>query len=172
MWIDWWDGSAHDSDGHTPLAIDAPLAKLPLLLRDGAIVPLLRPIIDTLAGAVDPDVESFVRDPGLLWARVAPGRPRRFDAWDGSSIEHTSAGAIRVAGGTTFTRGFVIEMMATARPADVVYEDEATGTRTTLAPAASLAALDALAQGWAWDTDGRGTLWLKLPATAARATIR
>ena len=146
-WIDWWDGSAHDSDGHTPLAIDAPLTKLPLLLRDGAIVPLLRPTIDTLASAVDPDVESFVRDPGLLWVRVAPGRPRRFDAWDGSSIERTSAGAIRVAGGTTFTRGFVIEMMATARPGDVLYENEASGARTTLAPAASLAALDALDPG-------------------------
>ncbi len=97
-WIDWWDASAHDSDGRTPLAIAAPLEKLPLLLRDGAIVPLLRPTIDTLASADDPDVESFVRDPGLQWARVAPGRPRRFTAWDGSSIERTTTGAIRVAG--------------------------------------------------------------------------
>ena len=59
MWIDWWDGSAHDSDGHTPLAIDAPLAKLPLLANLLAGLGLLAALRLSLASA------------GLPWVALA-----------------------------------------------------------------------------------------------------
>ncbi|HSO40473.1 MAG TPA: TIM-barrel domain-containing protein [Labilithrix sp.] len=171
-WIDWWDGTSYDSDGRMPIAVDAPLAKLPLLMRDGAIVPLLRPTIDTLAGAEDAAVDSFVRDPGLLWVRVAPGRPRRFVTWDGAVVERLGGGVLRVASGATFTSGFVVELMNAVPPTDVVHEAEGTGTRTPLEHAATLAALERLPQGWTWDAAGRGTLWMKLPPGSARVTVR
>jgi alpha-D-xyloside xylohydrolase len=170
-WIDWWDGTPYASDGHAPIAIDAPLEKLPLLMRDGAIVPMLRPTIDTLASADDPAVDSFVRDAGLLYVRIAPGRPRRFDTWDGTRVERSSDGSFHVASGTVFVDGFVLESMATPQPAEVVREDDA-GANTTLERHASSASLDAAAEGWAWEPAGRGTLWVKLRAGAARVVAR
>lgn len=173
-WIDWWDGTAYASDGHAPIAIDAPLDKLPLLLRDGAIVPMLRPTIDTLAPADDLAVESFVRDAGLLWVRLAPGRPRRFELWDHTSVERGPDGSLRVASGGVFGRGFVLESMVTAEPNDVVRADDA-GTKTPLARRASLAALEALddaSEGWAWEPARRGTLWVKLRGGSTRVVVR
>jgi alpha-D-xyloside xylohydrolase len=170
-WIDWWDGTPYSSDGHAPIAIDAPLDKLPLLLRDGAIVPLLRPTIDTLATADDPTVDSFARDPGLLYVRVVPGRPRRFDLWDRTSIERTNDGSLHVSSGDVFAKGFVLEALATPAPTDVIREDDG-GARSTLARSASLAALDLATEGWAWEPARRGTLWIKLRAGAARITAR
>ncbi len=169
-WIDWWDGTTYTSDGRAPIAIDAPLGKLPLVLRDGAIVPMLRPTIDTLAPAEDPLVDSFARDAGVLWVRVAPGRPRRFELWDHSSIERSAAGAIEVVSGSVFTSGFVIESIASTEPRDVLVED-ATGTRT-LQRRASLEALEAAVDGWTWDAAHRGTSWIKVGAGAARIVVR
>lgn len=73
-WTDFWDGVAWSPDARGEIEVDAPLAKLPLFLRQGAIIPMLRPTIDTLAPATDPSVDSFARDPGPLWALIAPGR--------------------------------------------------------------------------------------------------
>jgi alpha-D-xyloside xylohydrolase len=170
-WIDWWDAAPLASDGHAPLSLDAPLDKLPLLLRDGAIVPMLRPTIDTLASADDLEVDSFARDAGLLWVRVAPGRPRRFDLWDTTSIEREPAGAMHVTSGAVFDEGFVLELMATAEPSEVAREDDA-GSRGVLDRRATLAALDGVSEGWAWDAARRGTLWIKLRPGHARALVR
>lgn len=170
-WVDWWDGAPYASDGRAPLVVDAPLDKLPLLLRDGAIVPLLRPTIDTLAPADDPSVDSFARDPGLLWTRMAPGRPRRFELWDGTSVERAPDGALQVSSGKVFARGFVLELMATALPNEVAREDGA-GTRVVLERRPALASLDAVDEGWSWDPARRGTLWIKLRAGRTRAVVR
>jgi alpha-D-xyloside xylohydrolase len=173
-WIDWWDGTTYDSDGRSPIAIDAPVDKLPLLLRDGAIIPMLRPTIDTMAPADDLAVESFARDAGLLWVRVAPGRPRRFDLWDGTSIERGNDGSLRVASGSVFGRGFVLESMVASEPNDVVREDDA-GTKATLPRVPSLAALTTLgdaSEGFAWEPARRGTLWVKLRSGHARVVVR
>ena len=154
-----------------PIAVDAPLEKLPLLLRDGAIVPMLRPTIDTLAGADDPGVDSFAREPGLLWVRIAPGRARRFETWDSTKIERAPDGALKVTSGAVFTKGFVVESMAAAEPRDVVREDDA-GTRAPLERRASLAELDAVSEGWSWEPVRRGTLWLKVRAGSSRIVVR
>ena len=170
-WIDWWDATPYESDGHAPIAIDAPLDKLPLVLRDGAIVPMLRPTIDTLATADDPTVDSFAREPGLLWVRIAPGRPRRFELWDHTSVERGPEGAIRFSSGSLFTTGFVVESMAASEPRDVLREDES-GSRIALERRASLAALDVSADGWAWEPTHRGTLWVKLRGGNSRVIVR
>jgi alpha-D-xyloside xylohydrolase len=166
-WIDWWDGSAYSSDGKAPITIAAPLDKLPLLLRDGGIVPLLRPTIDTLATADDPQVDSYARDPGVLWARVAPGRPRRFDLWDSSSIERGPEGGIRLVSGSVFTTGFVIESMVTSEPNSVVRDDDQ-GNRTTLVRRANLTVLEGATDGWSWEATNRGTLWIKVAGGSSR----
>jgi alpha-glucosidase len=53
-WVDLADYVAYDGGKHA--LIPAPLAKLPLLIKDGGIVPMLDASIDTLAPATDPTV--------------------------------------------------------------------------------------------------------------------
>lgn len=52
-YVDWRDGSLHEAGTAT---IDAPLSELPLFLREGHLVVLLDPSIDTLAPESDPNV--------------------------------------------------------------------------------------------------------------------
>ncbi|MFO0751541.1 MAG: glycoside hydrolase family 31 protein [Myxococcota bacterium] len=66
-WVDWWDGSVRDVAVAGPIDVPAPLGRLPLFLRAGAIVPLLDPAIETLAPA------DGSRVGGKLWVRVVPG---------------------------------------------------------------------------------------------------
>ncbi|MGH7297017.1 MAG: glycoside hydrolase family 31 protein, partial [Polyangiaceae bacterium] len=46
-WIDWWDGTTHP--GSQTITVQAPLGTLPLFVRGGGIVPLLRPSIYTIS---------------------------------------------------------------------------------------------------------------------------
>ena len=170
-WTDWWDGTPYASDGRAPISVDAPLDKLPLLLREGAIVPMLRPTIDTLAMADDPNVDSFAKDPGLLWVRIAPGRPRRFELWDRTRIERANDGALLVTSGDVFAKGFVLETMASSAPTEVTREEEG-GAKKTLSRSATLAALESVTEGWAWEPARRGTLWIKLAGGSARIVLR
>ena len=85
-WIDWFDGTRYEGGG--PITVEAPLSKLPLFLRDGAIVPMLRPSIDTLSPTTMPEaIDSYATTPGVLYARVFPGAASRFDVFDGAFIE-------------------------------------------------------------------------------------
>jgi alpha-D-xyloside xylohydrolase len=107
---------------------------------------MLRPTIDTLAPAEDPAVDSYARDPGVLWVRIAPGPARRFELWDGTSIARDDTGAIKVESGSTFSRGFVLELIATPEPAEV-QRDGVVVTKN---------------QGWTWEAAASGTLRIEL----------
>jgi alpha-D-xyloside xylohydrolase len=168
VWRSFWDGTAHVGDARSEIEVDAPLETLPLFLREGAIVPMLRPSIDTLAPAIDRGVESFADDPGPLWVLVAPGPPRRFELFDGTVIARAEEGAIEVAPGERFTRGFVLELVATPAPHDVVVDD---GMTRALAKRSGTI-LDAAVEGWSWDPARSGTLTIVLPARAARVRVR
>jgi alpha-D-xyloside xylohydrolase len=70
-WIDWFDRSAYS--GPMKLTVTVPLDRAFVLVRQGAIIPLLRETVDTLSPATDPDVDSFADDPGELVVRLYPG---------------------------------------------------------------------------------------------------
>ncbi len=70
-WVDWFTGEI--LAGGRTVTVDAPLAKLPLFLAEGGIVPLLRPDIDTLAPtAGGSGIESMADRPGALTVRAFP----------------------------------------------------------------------------------------------------
>ncbi len=46
-WMDWFDGTLYE--GSREITVEAPLWKLPLFVKRGAVVPMLRPTIDTMA---------------------------------------------------------------------------------------------------------------------------
>ncbi len=158
-WIDWFDGSAHAGGQRETVA--APLDTLPLYLRAGAIVPLLRPTIDTLAPATDVDVDSYANDAGQLYARIVPDdTATSFTVFDGTQLSQSrSANAIDVVvkPGATFTKGFVLELLRTPAPQQVTLNG---------APLQKLddeASFAAAASGYRVDDAMGGTVWLKLP---------
>ncbi len=110
-WFDWWDLGVHSGEE----TVEAPLEKLPLYLRAGGIVPMLRPAIDTLSPATDPEVESYAADPGVLFVRIATGPASSFELYDGTRIEQSDAG-IALASGGVFTSGFTLELIGYPPP--------------------------------------------------------
>lgn len=89
-WLDWWTSAPHDGPG--PIEVAAPLGTLPLFVRAGAPIPLLRPTIDTLSPvAAGSDVDSFDSSAGPLTIRTTPGvdsgsAPRQDTLYDGTVI--------------------------------------------------------------------------------------
>ncbi len=94
-WVDWFTGEVfHGGESGGTIVVDAPLEKLPLFVRQGALVPMLRPDADTLAASTSTSVESVSTRPGALWVRFArPTRAESFTVFDGTKIDVAPAGA-------------------------------------------------------------------------------
>lgn len=153
IWRDWFDGSVHDggSKGHLE-TVAAPLTKLPLYVRSGAPVPLLRPTVDTLAPTKDPKVDSFANQRGLLWLQVrGPLQPAQALLWDGTTYGvEVSAGTkvvLKTAAGSEFKQGvrWVLDDLGAA-PSSLVVQGK------SVPMAASLAAVDACTEA-CWYAD-------------------
>lgn len=159
-WVDWFDGTVHEGGGE--ITVDAPLEKLPLFVRAGGIVPLLRPTIDSLSPTTEPAmVDSFATDAGVLWPRMVAGASSSFALYDGSAIDQSLDGdtlTLAVHPGDAFVAGALVEVMAVAdTPSSVTLDGDAI---------AEAADLDALADdaGWLHTNERGGTLYVRLPA--------
>lgn len=112
-WVDWWTGRVYSNKAVVP----APLATLPLFLREGGTVPMLRPTIDAIAKTTLPDrVDSYATSAGALWIRIAPAAKSTFTVFDGSKIEHAREGTkinVSFAAGSEFKSGAVFELFTT-----------------------------------------------------------
>jgi alpha-D-xyloside xylohydrolase len=146
-WLSWWDGSVQTGTITAPADLDT----LPLYLARGALVPMLRPTIETLSPTTQRD--SFATDPGVLYVRVAPGPASSFTVYDGTQLAQ-APGSVSYTPGSVFTNGAMFEIIATAQPAAV----------GALTQRSSLAALEAAPDGWYWEAATGGTLWIKTAA--------
>ncbi len=115
-WFDWWTGAPRDvAAGAGDAQVDAPLGTLPLFLRAGGIVPLLRPTIDTLAPTTEPDrVDSFDDRVGPLHVRLAPpvegeARLRLYDGTVIAQAQGPEGWRVTLTPGDVFREGFVVE---------------------------------------------------------------
>lgn len=94
-WVDLTDLVVYE--GGKRVAIPAPLAKLPLLVKDGGIVPLLDASIETLAPASEPSVitPAKVADRLDVVVALSPGREARITLVDGTELvaRRTSGGS-------------------------------------------------------------------------------
>ncbi|MBN2497147.1 MAG: glycoside hydrolase family 31 protein [Deltaproteobacteria bacterium] len=155
-WVDWFRGEP--IEGGQTRAVDAPLGKLPLYLRQGGIVPLLRPTIDTLSPTAEPGlVDSYASSPGVLYARIAPGEASSFALFDGTELFQASdAGglAVGVKPGEDFDLGVLFELLTwgAQAPVGVTCDGRALEQRS------DRAALEAAADGWALDPELGGLL--------------
>ncbi|MBX7081980.1 MAG: hypothetical protein K1X88_22430 [Nannocystaceae bacterium] len=161
-WVDWFDGSELDGGvAGRDVTVDAPLSKLPLWLRAGGIVPLLRPSIDSLSPTSAPElVDSFASDAGVLYARAVPEGSAARRLYDGAVLavaRESNATGVQWTSGEVFVGAAVIELLGIpAAPGSVTLDG---------APLAAATDADALAAapGW-WYDAARRALWLGLPA--------
>ena len=160
-WIDWWDGSAHP--GGASETVSAPLGVLPLYLRRGGIVPLLRPTIDTIAPTTDAArVDSYATSPGVLYPRVAASdTATSFVLFDGTELSQQSTASgvtLGARGGTDFVHGVLFEVVGfgASKPASV------TDNSAALAEAADLNTLEAAEHGWYFSADNGGSVYVKV----------
>jgi alpha-D-xyloside xylohydrolase len=83
-WLDFWTGGAHA--GGTESIVDVPLARTPLFVRSGAIIPRLPEDLDTLLPRTD-HINPGVRCPGdLRVIELWPGEPRALRTYEGLSV--------------------------------------------------------------------------------------
>ncbi len=159
-WVDWWDGTVWE--GPRKATVPAPLDKLPLYLREGGLVPMLRPTIDSLAPTTEPDrVDSYATTPGVLYVRVFPGAPSVFHVFDGTDVEQEREGlTLRIGfdAGTAFRDGAVFEVYDVATAPDAVMMDG-----VALSPAASAGGLDGADPGWWFDAEAVPSLRIRVP---------
>lgn len=153
VWEGWFDGVRLPGAAGERVTVDAPLDALPLYVREGALVPMLRPTIDTLATASDVGVESYEDTPGDLWVRVVPSATATsFTLFDGATVRQHREGALTLAStpGARFKANVVFELYA-PRPTAV----EVAGQGLAFVPD-----LGAVTTGAHWE---RGVLSVKAP---------
>jgi hypothetical protein len=80
-------------------------------------------------------------------------------AVDGSQL------VVSVADGSEFDAGAMVELMTAARPGSITIDGQ------PLSEAPDVPALAAAAAGWTYTGARAGTLWIKLPAGGAAATV-
>jgi len=156
-WVDWWDGTVYEGSG--TVLVDAPLSKLPLYLREGGIIPMLRPTIDTLAPVSSPDeIDSFATSPGMLFARVAAGEASTFELYDGAVLGQAKADdrlTLTSTDGEEFEYGTVFEVMGLGSAPSSVTDNGA-----VLDEVDGPDVLEDGAPGWAWEQGRGGVLWV------------
>ena len=106
--VDYWSG--RELHGPTQLQVEEPLERVPVYFLEGAIVPMLRPGIESLAPVTDSSIDSFSANPGRLNGFLVPGPDRTSFGlpFDGGTlwtqrVGHASVGFVSSAEGTTFT---------------------------------------------------------------------
>ena len=172
-WVDYWNGTVYSGGGAGVTAmVPAPLGTLPLFVRAGGIVPLLRPTIDTIAPATDAGVESFQNDPGGLYVRLVPGPEAAvFTLYDGTQLAQGAAAQpggsvqLRVKPGIVFKAATTLEVVRTRQPTQVLRD----GAVLPMQPTAP--DLEAAGEGWFWQPAAGGTLLVKLAARPAEQTV-
>ncbi|MCA2981468.1 MAG: glycoside hydrolase family 31 protein [Myxococcaceae bacterium] len=161
-WQGWFDGRPLEGAPGASITVPAPLDALPLFVRAGALVPMLRPTIDTLSPASDADVDSFANEAGDLWVRVVPAATASsFVVYDGTRLEQQQGDdglVLRSQAGAVFTGAVVYEVLA-PRPGSV----EADGGALPF-----VADVAAVPRGVAW---ADGVLRVKAPL-GARVVVK
>jgi alpha-D-xyloside xylohydrolase len=160
-WIHWFTGEAIDSKD--PLGVEreiaAPLGRLPLFMRAGGLVPMLRPTIDTLSPTTDPKrVDSYATAPGLVYVRGVARHSASFALYDGGKLAETtqsSATTLSFTAGSELVSGAIFELLAADAPANVA-------AGADLVKQIDLAAVES-SGGWYYDGSSK-TLWLRVTA--------
>ncbi len=121
-WIDFFDKTIYE--GGKTIKFAAPLNKLPLLIKEDAIIPLLRPEIDTYSPADNSSiVDSYSTTPGRLYVIIFSKKSSSFTLFDGTKIfqkREENIITITATEGNEFKYGFMLELLnTTKKPSNV-----------------------------------------------------
>jgi alpha-D-xyloside xylohydrolase len=172
-WLGWWKGESVSGSASEPveITVEAPLGELPLFIRAGGIVPMLRPNVRTLAPVPqNSTIQSYANDPGVLYVRIAPSaQASAFELFDGAKVSQQKQGTgadVAFDQGTKFTKGALFEVIATSQPSSVTRDG------TALTKRESIDDLESATEGWFWESSISGTVWVKVPAGSSKINIR
>jgi len=90
-YVEWFTGEIFEGD--KSVTLDAPIDRIPLFLREGALVVLHDDSIDTLAPAVDDETTDLDDAAHALVVRVVPGDASMRTLRDGTRVEVSEAAA-------------------------------------------------------------------------------
>jgi alpha-D-xyloside xylohydrolase len=155
-WYDWWTGDAHDGGATVTTDYSQDRAKIPLFVREGAIVPLTIDS-DVLGFGSAADKDTFT---ALVWPSAAPTSFRVHEE-DAITTIDASAGQVKVSAARA--RPVALRIRAEADPSSV------TSNGAALTRAADEAALAASGSGFVYD-GARKTLVVRVP-TANVVTV-
>jgi hypothetical protein len=163
-WYDFWN-DAEPISGGTSLEYSAPLERIPLFVRAGAIIPMY--VDDGVTG------HGSGGSKGALTLLLYPdGETRRLlrpDVGRELTVEtRREGGAVSIAIGPS-PEPLVLRIREPVPPSAVSVEAE--GATTTPAAIESFKRLQQEASGWTHDVEN-GYLWLRLPASDDEATVR
>lgn len=161
-WIDWWNQDRYK--GGQSVTYKADLDTLPLFLRTGSILPLLRPDIDTLAPSQETGVVSYANDPGMLSLLVVPGENASLDLFDGTQLRLTQDNdthlSLSITPGKTFTKGYLVSVWRLQQVQKVLAQQK------DLTSVTSQNAVESCADGcYFWDETNK-KLWIHLPPSS------
>ena len=176
VWYDFW--TERRAPGQQSLSVEAPLERIPIFVRGGAIVPSQQ--LTQFAGeaAIDPLIFDIYPE-GTSTAQYYEDDGISFDYQRGISLRQ-SLSVVPDAQGMTIelsarqgrytppARSLLIKVHnQRSKPRQVAIDEK------ELAARASLNELDAATEGWMYDEDAN-ILWLKTPdrGTGMRAQIR
>lgn len=164
-WLDWWTPASPLLDGGTllPNYDTASSARIPVFLREGAIVPLN--VSDDSTGM------GTTASAGMLTVLIVPpaSAPSTFALHeeDGSvtDIDVAAAGGAVTVTLSQALAPVMLRVQRSAAPSAVALNE------APLVRAESRAALDGAATGWLWD-EGAGAVWVKAGQAAQGWSVR
>ncbi len=174
-WFDWWSHApATEAPGHNGdeakaqvLTVAAPLGRIPFFVTAGALIPMLRPDLDTLAPATEPGVESFADAPGRLHVVVVPGDAGDRGVYDGSELTLRAEGngwRVSAQPGVEYVAGVELEVWMAAKPAAVTVDGDAAAAKADAAAAADCE------RCWWWD-DATSVAHVRLATAGGTAIV-
>lgn len=112
-WIDFFDKTLYE--GGRTTKVPAPLGKLPLFVKENAIIPMLRPTIDTYSPTKDGNlVDSYSTTAGVLYVIIFPKTESEFLLFDNTKISQKTIDnklRISVSQGKEFKYGVLLEIL-------------------------------------------------------------
>lgn len=167
QWVDWWTGET--TFGPQEVEVAAPLDVLPLYVRAGATIPMLRDTIDAMAPVEDPDaVDSYATTPGVLTVLTTQGPPSGFELFDGTRVGQAtvlSATTLSYTEGAEFDLGVRFELIGVGEPVGVTANGE------PMARVDGVESWTAASEGWTWTSARNGTLFVQSTADSVTVAV-
>jgi alpha-D-xyloside xylohydrolase len=166
-WVDFFSGERFE--GATQITAEAPLDIIPVYLRAGAPVPMLRPSIDSvLSGSPEHGIDAFDDEAGPLWVLLTTGPESTFELYDNTvlaQIPSTDGLVVTRTAGSVFSGAFVVELIGLSAPPSSVVVDgaEIAADSTDLGIPSE--------NTWAWNEGRGGTIVIHCSAPTSTVEI-